>query len=215
MWLKSTDPEFKEKVNDIVSLYNDPPEDAVVLCVDEKTGMQATERKYATKQPLPGKPGRYKHNYTRHGTQSLFSAFNIQSGAVTAQCNQTRTAKDLLDFMEEIAGQYQDAEKIIIVWDNLNTHLDGPLKRWTEFNQKHGNKFEFHYTPIHASWVNQVEIFFSILQKRCLKHGSFCSVEDLKAKVMVFIRRWNEKDGHPFNWTFRGYPLQSQKKEVA
>ncbi|MDO9534075.1 MAG: transposase [Bacillota bacterium] len=85
-----------------------------------------------------------------------------------------KTAKDLLDFMEEVAGQYQDAEKIIIVWDNLNTHLDGPLKRWTEFNQKHGNKFEFHYTPIHASWVNQVEIFFSILQKRCLKHGSFC-----------------------------------------
>ena len=215
MWLHSTDPEFKEKVNDVVSLYHNPPEEAVVLCVDEKSGMQATERKFETKGPEPGKRGKYEHHYKRHGTQSLFAAFNTQTGKVTAWCNGTRTADDLLRFMEAVAGKYQDAKKIIIIWDNLNTHMDGPSKRWTEFNKRHGNKFEFHYTPIHASWVNQVEIFFSILQKRCLKHGNFRSIEELKAKVMAFIRRWNEKDGHPFNWTFRGYPLQSQKKEVA
>jgi len=214
-WLHSKDPLFKEKVNTVVALYNEPPEDAVVLCIDEKTGMQANERKYNTKGPLPGKQGKYEHHYKRHGTLSLFSAFNVQTGHVTAWCNKTRKAVDLLTFMEMVAGEYQEAKKIIVVWDNLNTHHDGPSERWTEFNKKHGNKFEFHYTPIHASWVNQVEIFFSILQKRCLKHGSFRSVNDLKTKVIAFIRRWNEEEGHPFNWTFRGYPLQSQKKEVA
>lgn len=215
MWLHSTDPEFKEKVNDVVALYNEPPPEAVVLCVDEKTGMQATERKYETIGPQPGKSGKYEHSYIRHGTQSLFSAFNTQTGYVTAWCNTTRKAEDLLAFMEMVAGEYRENEKIIIIWDNLNTHHDGPAGRWTEFNEKHGNKFEFHYTPVHASWVNQVELFFSILQKRCLKHGSFRSVEELKTKVLAFIRRWNEKEGHLFNWTFRGYPLQSQKKEVA
>ncbi len=215
MWLHSKDPAFKEKVNDVVALYNAPPEDAVVLCVDEKTGMQATERKYETKGPQPGKQGKYEHNYIRHGTLSLFSAFNTQTGYVTAWCNKTRKAEDLLAFMNLVAGEYRDKKKIIIIWDNLNTHHEGPSKRWTQFNEQHGNKFEFHYTPIHASWVNQVELFFSILQKRCLKHGSFRSVQDLETKVMAFIRRWNEKEGHPFNWTFRGYPLQNQKKEVA
>ena len=215
MWLHSTDPEFKEKVNDVVALYNEPPQDAVVLCVDEKTGMQATERKYETEGPLPGKKGKYEHHYKRHGTLSLFSAFNTQTGHVTAWCNKTRKAEDLLAFMDIVAGEHRDKEKIIIIWDNLNTHHEGRSKRWTQFNEKHGNKFEFYYTPIHASWVNQVEIFFSILQKRCLKHGNFRSAQDLQAKIMAFIRRWNEKEGHPFNWTFRGYPLQSQKKEVA
>ena len=211
MWLKSMDPEFKEKVNDIVSLYNEPPQEAVVLCVDEKTGMQATERKYETRPPLPGKPGRYEHHYKRHGTQSLFAAFNTQTGKVTARCNDTRTAEDLLKFMEEVAGEYQDAEKIIIIWDNLNIHLDGPLRRWTEFNQRHGNKFEFHYTPFHASWVNQVEIFFSILQKRCLKHGNFCSVEDLKTKVMAFIRRGKRR---PSGYLFPGGKRKNQSCPV-
>ena len=215
MWLHSRDPEFKEKVNDIVSLYIDPPKDAVILSIDEKTGMQATERKNETQSPMPGRPGRYEYEYIRHGTLSMFASFNIKTGEVYSECNSTRTGPDLVDFMENVAVKYKDASKIIIIWDNLNIHYDGPDKRWREFNQKHDEKFQFHYTPLHASWVNQVEIFFSILQKRSLKHGSFCSTDDLKEQVMAFIKRWNEKDGHPFNWTFRGYPMQSQKKEAA
>ncbi len=104
MWLHSKDPAFKEKVNDVVALYNDPPKDAVVLCIDEKTGMQAIERKYETKEPLPGKQGKYEHHYKRHGILSLFSAFYTQTGHVTACCDKTRTAEDLLAFMEMIAG---------------------------------------------------------------------------------------------------------------
>jgi len=215
MWLHSKDPEFKEKVNDIVSLYTDPPEDAAILCIDEKTGMQALERKYETQPAQPEKPGRYEYEYIRHGTQSLIASFEIKTGVVYGECGSTRTAADLEHFMENIAQEYKDCSKIIIIWDNLNIHKDGPSLRWTTFNQRHNNKFEFHYTPIHASWVNQVEIFFSILQKRCLKWANFHSTDELKEKVMAFIKRWNELDGHPFNWTFRGYPMQSKEKEAA
>lgn len=216
MWLHSPDPRFKEKVNDIVDLYLTPPDPGtVVISVDEKTGMQATEQKYEMKLPVPGRSGRKEYEYIRHGTQALIAGFSIADGEVTAQCGDTRAADDLTAFMETLAVKYKDYRKIVIIWDNLNIHHDGPSKRWTQFNENHGNKFEFHYTPIHASWVNQIEIFFSILHKRCLKHGSFISKVDLKEKVLAFIQRWNEKEGHPFNWTFRGYPLQSKEQEAA
>jgi len=215
MWLHSKDPKFKEKVNDIVSLYNDPPKDAVVLSIDEKTGMQALERKYETHLPRPGKSGRYEYEYIRHGTQSLIASFETQTGEVYGECGSTRKAEDLERFMENIAQKYKDYRKIIVIWDNLNIHHDGPSSRWSTFNERHNNKFELHYTPLHASWVNQVEIFFSIIQKRCLKWASFSSTEELQEKVMTFIQRWNEKDGHPFNWTFRGYPMQSKEKVAA
>lgn len=216
MWLHSPDPEFKNKVNEIVDLYLNPPQDAVVLCIDEKTGMQATERKYETQRPIPGRPGRYEYEYIRHGTQSLLASFDIRTGRVVARCGSTRTAGDLLAFMDEqVAFEYRHAKRIIVVWDNLNIHHDGKSVRWTEFNERHGGKFEFRFTPLHASWVNQIEIFFSILHRRCLKYGSFTSAEDLRAKVLAFIKRWNEKDGHPFDWCFRGYPIQSKAKAVA
>lgn len=215
MWLHSKDPEFKEKVNDIVSLYIDPPKDAVVLSIDEKTGMQALERKYETRLPQQGKPGRYEYEYIRHGTQSLIASFETQTGEVYGECGSTRKAEDLERFMENIARKYEDYSKIIVIWDNLNIHHDGPTSRWSTFNERHNNKFEFHYTPLHASWVNQVEIFFSIVQKRCLKWASSDSTEELKEKIMAFIQRWNALDGHPFNWTFRGYPMQSKEKEAA
>lgn len=215
MWLHSPDPAFREKVNEIVSLYLAPPKDAVVLCIDEKTGMQATERKHGTQRPLPGRPGRYECEYIRHGTQSLLASFDINSGKVVAQCGSSRTAEDLVNFLEQVAIEYRDASKVIVVWDNLNIHHDGPSKRWTTFNERHGGKFEFRYTPLHASWVNQVEIFFSILHRRCLKYGSFSSAEALRNQVLAFIKRWNEKDGHAFDWCFHGYPIQSQVKAVA
>lgn len=213
MWLHSPDPKFRERVNEVVSLYLEPPENAVILCVDEKTGMQAIERKHATKRAVPGRPGRYEYEYIRHGTQSLLAAFNIRNGKVTARCGPTRTADDLFELMEDIAEEYRHYKRIIIIWDNLNIHHDGPDGRWTYFNEWHGGKFTFVYTPVHASWVNQIEIFFSILHRRCLKHGNFTSQEDLRNKVLAFIEQWNIIDGHPFNWTFRGYPMQ--EKAVA
>lgn len=210
MWLHSPDPAFKEKVNRIVTLYLYPPEDAVVLCVDEKTGMQANERKYATQRPIPGRPGRYEFEYIRHGTQSLLAAFEIRTGKVLAHCGPTRTAQDLRAFLEEVAAAFPE-KRIIVIWDNLNIHLDGPSKRWQRFNERHGGRFEFVYTPKHASWVNQIEIFFSILHRRCLRHASFRSREELRETVLAFIDLWNTKIGHPFAWSFRGYPLQARR----
>lgn len=215
MWLHSKDPEFKERVNDVVTLYTDPPEDAVVLCIDEKTGMQATERKNETVMPKPGSAGKYESEYIRHGTQSLITSFDIKTGRVIATCGDSRTAEDLLSFMEMVSKEYENEKKICVVWDNLNIHTNGACERWTRFNKEHDGKFEFHYTPKHASWVNQVEIFFSILQRRCLKHSSFKSKEELKDMVMKFIKIWNDKEGHAFNWTFRGYPMQSREREIA
>lgn len=213
MWLHSPDPNFREKVNAIVELYLHPPRDAVVLCVDEKTGIQAKERKHETRRPVPGRPGRYEHEYIRHGTQSLLAALNIANGRVTAQCRDRRGAADLEALMDQVAREYREARRIIVIWDNLNIHLDGPGERWSRFNARHGGKFKFVYTPLHASWVNQIELFFSILQRRCLRYGSFTSVEDLRSKLLGFVERWNRVDGHPFAWSFRGYPMQ--EKAVA
>ncbi len=114
MWLHSKDPKFREKVNDIVSLYLDPPKDAAVICVDEKTGMQALEHKMDPQPVLPGKPGRYEHEYIRHGTTSLIAGYEITSGHVVAQVNSTRKAEDLLAFMDKLAAAYPD-QKVIIV----------------------------------------------------------------------------------------------------
>ena len=208
MWLHSIDPNFRAKVNAIVSIYEKPPEDAVVLSIDEKTGIQATERKSPLKRPVPGRPGRFEFEYIRHGTQSLLAAFNIRDGQVSAHCGKTRSADDLVSFMDGVAEQYKDAKRIIVIWDNLNIHHDGAQARWTAFNERHGGKFEFLYTPLHASWVNQVEIFFSIVGRRCLRHGDFRSEQDLKSRLLAFIEYWNRSEGHAFNWTFRGYPMQ-------
>ena len=98
---------------------------------------------------------------------------------------------------------------VYIVGDNLNIHYDGKAERWTRFNQRHGNRFVFVYTPKHASWVNQVEIFFSIVQRKCLRQGSFASKADLRSTLLDFVAHWNKDLAHPFRWTFTGYPLRS------
>jgi transposase len=215
MWLHSKDPEFKERVSEVIDLYLNSPKDAAVISIDEKTGMQAIERIAEPILPKPGCAGKYESEYIRHGTQSLIASFDIKTGKVIAQCGDTRTASDLLAFMEKVAIEYASENKIHVIWDNLNIHKDGANERWIEFNRKHKEKFEFHYTPKHASWVNQIEIFFSIVHRRCLKLSSFKSKEDLREMVMKFIKIWNDKEGHAFNWTFKGYPIQSVEKEIA
>lgn len=207
-WVHSPDPKFREKVTEISELYLNPPPDSVVLCIDEKPGMQAIERKYPAKPPAPGRKRRREFEYTRHGTQTLISSFEVHTGKVLAHCGDTRKAEDLVAFMEKVALEYPTGT-VHVVWDNLNIHYDGKDARWTEFNKRHGNRFKFHYTPKHASWVNQVQLFFSIVERVCLRHGSFASKEELRATVLEFIAYWNREKAHPFKWTFTGYPLQS------
>lgn len=204
-WVHSQDPQFREKVQEITQLYLNRPPGEVVVSVDEKTGVQAKERKYADEPARPGRPLRREFEYVRHGTQSLIAGLNVHTGEVTAECGDTRKAEDLLRFMAALAARYPSVV-IHIVWDNLNIHSG---ERWEEFNRQHGNRFRFHYTPLHASWVNQIELWFSILSRKSLRHGSFASTADLKAVMLSFVRYWNEHLARPFRWTFQGYPLQS------
>ena len=207
MWLHSPDPEFRAKVNEICELYHNPPTGSVVLCIDEKTGMQAIERKHMDGDPRPGRDRRREFEYVRHGTQSLIAAFEVHTGTVHAVCGATRTGNDLEAFVEELAARDPETE-VHVVWDNLNIHT-AMKKRWGPFNERHGSRFHFHFTPVHASWVNQIELWFGILGRRCLRNASFPGTEELRAAVHGFIEQWNREDGHPFCWTFEGYPLRA------
>ena len=124
-----------------------------------------------------------------------------------AEISKKRKGNDLLRFMKGLAQQYPAGE-VHIVWDNLNIHFDGPERRWTAFNERHGGRFHFHYTPLHASWVNQVELFFSRVQRRVLRFSSFDSVTELGGQVLGYIDHWNRRERKPYRWTFRGFPLE-------
>ncbi len=215
MWLHSPDPLFREKVTEICDLYTNPPEDAIVICVDEKTGMQALGRKYPTKQPTVGREGRMDYEYVRNGTRKLLCAFDIRTGMVYGEMRENRRAKDLVEFMDTVATMLPEGKEVHVVWDNLNTHYDGPSKRWKKFNKSHGGRFHFHYTPIHASWVNQVELFFGILQKRVIRYCEYNSLEELDEAVYSFMDHWNQHEAHPFRWTFKGYPCQLGDEAAA
>ena len=213
-WLHSPDPDFRPKVERICQLYLHPPEGATVLCVDEKTSMQALERKYSTRLPAPGRAGRHEFEYIRHGTSNLLAAFDIRTGRVFGRCSARRTGQDLISFMDDLAATVPTGD-VYVIWDNLNIHYDGPSRRWTRFNQRHDNRFHFVYTPIHASWVNQIEIWFSILHRRILRHGDFSSVAALNHRVAGFVSHWNRREAHPFRWTFRGRFQQDASRRAA
>lgn len=201
MWLHSPDPQFQEKVKVICDLYLNPPAGAVVLSIDEKTGMQARADLYPIHAQDAQGQGRIRKEfeYVRNGTSTLIAAFNIQTGEVFGGCWR-RTAAGIERFLEAIADKYPDRQ-VYIVWDNLNVHKGAAIEA---FNDRHGGRFHFVYTPRHASWMNQVEIWFSILQRRVLRHGSFSSPADLNAAVLGFVRQWNDIERRPFRWRFRG-----------
>jgi transposase len=205
MWLHSSDPDFAAKVRVVCMLYTSPPPGATVLCIDEKPGMQSLEYLHPTRYSRVGQKVRREFEYKRHGTSTLIAAFNPRTGEVFGRCRR-RTAKGLIAFMDALAKQYS-VGPVYIVWDNLNIHTG---ERWNEFNARHGGRFHFVHTPKHASWVNQVEIWFSILQRRVLKHASFATRNALKKAVLAFVRHWNQHEAHPFRWTFRGF-----RKNVA
>ncbi len=212
MWLYSGDLNFKEKAERICSLYLHPPEGARVICVDEKP-MQALGRRHET-QTGPDGTVRFEYEYIRNGTNCLIGAFDILTGEVFGRVVPQRTAEETVDFMERLAKKYPEGD-VYIVWDNLNTHKDGPDKRWTKFNARHGNRFHFVFTPIHASWMNQVEVWFSILERRVLRYGDFENTGHLAWRVQSFIQHWNRHEAHPFRWTWRSDNVQNPRAKKA
>jgi len=203
MWLNSQDPDFEAKQIEIIGLYMQPPENAVVLCVDERTGMQALGRKYPSKPMKPGYPERIESHYTRHGTKSLIAALAVHKGDILGKCYNRHRHQEFIDFLDEIEKAYPKEELHIIV-DNLSVHNHPDVKKWLK---KRNGRVKFHFTPTHASWLNQIELWFSILSRQILKRGIFSSREDLVEKVMKFIKEYNQK-AKPFRWTYRGDPLK-------
>lgn len=201
LWLHSPDPLFREKVAEICTLYLHPPPGSIVVSYDEKTGIQAIERKHPDRRMQPGRLARQEFEYIRHGTQSLLATMNVHTGKVIADCGPTRTGADMERHMDRVAILNPNVD-IHVVLDNLNIHKG---ERWRHFNERHGGRFHFHYTPLHASWVNQIEMFFGVLARRCLRRKSFRSTEELAAHLLAFIERWNERDQKPFRWTFSGF----------
>jgi len=207
MWCHSKDPAFQEKMRAIVRLYVKRPRGEPVLCIDEKTGMQALSRSRDLQPAKPGRSARFEFEYRRNGTRCLFACFNIGSGNVLGRCTASRTRADFLSFLDLVASVYRQP-RVHIILDNLNTHKDTNQGEFlTEWNKLHGNRFVFHYTPTHGSWLNQVELWFGIVSRRVLRHGNFHSPDELIRAVQAFIRTWNRAEAHPFRWTYDGLPL--------
>jgi transposase len=212
MWLYSGDLNFHEKAARICRLYLDPPEGAQVICIDEKP-MQALGRRHPAERGPDGTV-RLEYEYVRNGTSCLLGAFDTRTGKVFGRVVPQRTAEETVEFMEMLAARYPEGE-VHVVWDNLNTHREGPDQRWTEFNARHGGRFHFVYTPIHASWMNQVEVWFSILERRVLRYGDFDSTRELAWQVHLFIHHWNRHEAHPFRWTWRTDAVENPRTKKA
>lgn len=210
-WLHSQDPDFAVKVARVCELYRVCPPNSVVLSVDEKP-MQALERRYPTIVG-PGGVLRREYEYIRHGTAALLGAFNVHSGEMAGRVVPKRTAAALVAFLDDLVSQHPGKE-VYVVWDNLNIHYDGNDERWTRFNERHAGRIHFVHTPLHASWVNQIEVWFSILQRRVLRHGSFETLLKLAQTVEGFIRHWNFYECKPFRWRFSGKFAQTPERPV-
>jgi transposase len=191
----STDPELAAKVRDVVGLYLDPPEKAIVLCVDEKSQIQALNRTAPILPLRPGLPEKATHDYQRNGTTTLFAALEVATGKVTDQCYQRHGKAEFLDFLKKVARAYPRRELHVVV-DNYHTHKHAEINTWLA---KHP-RITLHFTPTSGSWLNLVEVFFGIITRQAIRRGSFDSVNQLVGAISAFIDGWNERC-HPFAWT--------------
>ena len=191
----SPDPRFEEKLLEVVGLYMTPPENAVVLCVDEKTGIQALDRTQPLLPLRSAKPKAWSNEYVRHGTRTMLAALEVETGKVTAWVNKTRKTEDFIAFMNKVVKAYR-GQRLCVVLDNLNTHNGFAAEQWLQDHPQ----VSFHYTPTHASWVNLIECFFSILTKQGLQHSVHHSVKDLEKFLKDYITLYNQHCG-PFSWS--------------
>jgi transposase len=191
----TTDPDAEEKIHDVVGLYLNPPDHAVVLSVDEKTQIQALNRTQPILPLRPGIPARQTHDYQRNGLTSLYAALEVNSGAVIGECRARHTAADFLQFLTLLAKRYRRTELHVIL-DNSSTHKTPEVKAWLEAHPL----IHFHFTPTGASWLNMVEAWFSILTRKSVRRGSFDSVKALVKHIRTYIDHWNDNPV-PFIWT--------------
>jgi transposase len=196
----STDPRFEEKVRDIVSLYLDPRERALVLCVDGKSQIQALDRTAPLLPLRPGFPERQTHDYRRYGTTTLFAAFNILTGKVIGACQPRHRSRELVKFLRHLGQEVPPDLEIHLIVDNYSTHKRAVVKRWLKAKAR--RRFQFHFTPTSSSWLNQVERWFGLITERMSRRGTFRSVAELERVISQWLATWNEQP-QPFAWTAR------------
>jgi hypothetical protein len=230
-WLNSHDPDFDAKAREICQLYVKAPamyqQGRLLICCDEKTGMQALGRAHPTQPAEPGKPERRENDYIRYGTRTLITSFVVATGEVIGDLGATRTSADFAAHLGHVAGRFGEIPGCDWVMDNLNTHwsldvcrvmadlCDVPFEerelrtgqQRRAFLTDPTHKHVFHFTPTHGSWLNQVELWFSVLGRRFLKRGDFRSMNDFEARLLAFVTDYNKLHAHPYRWTYTGTPL--------
>lgn len=193
----SDDPDFAAKVIDVVGLYLNPPEHAFVLCVDEKTQVQALDR---TQPMLPMRPGQFQrltHDYKRNGTLQLFAALEVQAGKVVSGIEARHRSREFIAFMEQLLKSYPN-DDLHIVMDNVSSHISKEVNTWHQ--QPHTHRITFHLVPTYSSWLNLAELFFNLLQAKVLRRGIFRSKQELVKAVLAYVDQFS-KEGKPFRWT--------------
>jgi len=191
----STDPDFDTKLTDVVGLYLDPPERALVLCVDEKSQIQALNRTAPLLPLRPGIPAQMSHDYKRHGTTSLFAALEVASGKVHGRCYRRHRHQEFLAFLSSLARRYPGRE-IHLICDNYGTHNHPAVQQWLAAHPR----FHIHFTPTSASWLNLVERWFGLITQQAIRRGSFDSIAQLERAITRFLENWNQ-NARPFTWT--------------
>jgi len=230
-WLNSHDADFEAKALEVATLYLDAPrlyqQGQLVLCTDEKTGIQAREPRWPTKPARPGQAARREFEYIRHGTRCLIATLVVPTGQVIGDVSARRTSADFCRHIRHVAKQFPHIERFHWVMDNLNTHWSLELCRtiaWLSgvrfdpqslrtgsqrraFLTDAEHRHQIHYTPKHGSWLNQIEIWFGVLQRRLLRHGEFRSQADLARQLRAYLAYYNAHWAKPYRWTYTGQPL--------
>jgi transposase len=187
----SNDPKFEEKVRDVVGLYLDPPERALVLCVDEKSQIQALDRTAPILPLRPGLPERQTHDYKRHGTTTLFAAFNILNGKVIGSCLPRHRSKEFIKFLNQLEKEVSAELDVHLILDNYSTHKSAAVQRWLKPRKR--RRFHLHFTPTSGSWLNQVERLFGLITDKMIRRGTFLSADELERAIYAWLATWNEK----------------------
>ena len=207
-WIMSdfSRPEFEERCGEVCGLYVNPPANVLVVSLDEKTSIQAKAPTKPDQAPKPGTPARREHEYERNGTQCLFAALKVHHGDVIAMPSKTRNRYDLIRFLDLLDAEIPtvDGQQVVAITDNLSTRGTQEVKDWLAAHPR----WSFQFTPVHASWLNQIEIVFSILVRKLLKHGTFTSEQDLAEQMLAFVETYNQT-AKPFAWTYTGKTLNA------
>ena len=209
-YMASNDPQFEEKAADIIGLYLNPPQHAAVFCVDEKSAIQALDRLDPVLPLSPGRAERHGFEYYRHGTLSLYAALDIKTGKVQGKTAQRHTSAEFIDFLTQLVNHTRWAKEIHIVLDNLSAHKTQAVRDFLDANPK----VRFHFTPTYSSWLNQVELWFSKIERDVVARGIFSSVADLRRKLMKYIPAYT-RSARPIRWTYTDPKHRIRAKSIT